>query len=287
MSRPSIVRLTLSLCLPLFAATGAPADAAAAGRQPTDLAGTWDLRLVDAGASCRVMLRAQATDKGDYFLGMPAACRHAMPALEAAGRWTMPDDTHISIASPAGIQILTLTANGNGFTAQGPGGVYALTPIVLTGRATASFEAIDSAPVLQGAGFADVVPPRPEAGKSDGSKAKVELVASRHARAEAVSQDKASDLAGRYAVMRDKRDTGCMVTLDDTSRVKGGDRAQLAPGCRDQGIVIFDPSAWQLVKGELVLTARAGHKVELAKQGEGLWAKDAKDGGKPLGLKRL
>ena len=100
--------------------------------------------------------------------------------------------------------------------------------------------------------------------------------------------EKPSDLAGRYAVMREKRDTGCMVTLDDTSRAKGGgDRAQLAPGCRDQGIVVFDPTAWQLVKGELVLTARAGHKTKLEKQDDGTWSKDGKDGGKPLGLKKL
>ena len=62
----------------------------------------------------------------------------------------------------------------------------------------------------------------------------------------------AADIAGRYAVMREKHDTGCMLTLDDKTRGKvGGDRAQLAPGCRDQGIVIFDPVGWRLVKGEL------------------------------------
>ena len=88
--------------------------------------------------------------------------------------------------------------------------------------------------------------------------------------------------------MREKRDTGCMVTLDDAARAKGGgDRAQLAPGCRDQGIVVFDPTAWQLVKGDLVLTARAGHKTKLEKRDDGTWAKDGKDGGKPLGLKKL
>jgi hypothetical protein len=95
-----------------------------------------------------------------------------------------------------------------------------------------------------------------------------------------------SELSGRYAVMREKRDTGCMLTLDE-ARAKGGERAQLAPGCRDQGIVVFDPTVWQFVGGELVLTARAGHKTHLLKAGEGVWLKDPKDGGKPLGLKKL
>ena len=111
-------------------------------------------------------------------------------------------------------------------------------------------------------------------------------VATRRAKEPAEPAVRADDLAGRYAVMREKRDTGCMVTLDN-SRAKGGDRAQLAPGCRDQGIVIFDPTTWQIVRGSLVLTARAGHKTKLDRQEDGVWTKDLKEGGKPLGLKKL
>ncbi len=116
----------------------------------------------------------------------------------------------------------------------------------------------------------------------------LEKIASRRARAEAepAPTESREDLPGRYAVMREKRDTGCMITLD-RSRSSGSDRAQLAPGCRDQGIVIFDPSSWQLVKGRLVLTAKAGHKATLEKDAEGRWEKDPKEGGKPLGLKKL
>lgn len=108
----------------------------------------------------------------------------------------------------------------------------------------------------------------------------------RHTSAAPVAEQALGDLAGRYAVMRDKRDTGCMLTLD-SARVRGGARAQLAPGCRDQGIVIFDPTVWQVVGGELVLTARAGHRTHLDAAGVGVWQKSPKEGGKPLGLKRL
>lgn len=108
----------------------------------------------------------------------------------------------------------------------------------------------------------------------------------RHTSAAPVGEQALGGLAGRYAVMRDKRDTGCMLTLD-SARVRGGARAQLAPGCRDQGIVIFDPTVWQVVGGELVLTARAGHRTRLDPAGVGVWQKSPKEGGKPLGLKRL
>ncbi len=115
--------------------------------------------------------------------------------------------------------------------------------------------------------------------------ARIQLVATRTARPAA--SEHLGDLAGRYAVLRDKtHDTGCMLTLDDKTRVKGGARAALAPACRDQGIVVFDPSAWQLVNGRLVLTAKAGHVTHLDKQEDGSWLKDANEG-KSLSLKKL
>ncbi|MGH6840509.1 MAG: AprI/Inh family metalloprotease inhibitor, partial [Methylocella sp.] len=64
-----------------------------------------------------------------------------------------------------------------------------------------------------------------------------------------------------------------MLTLDRRARAAGGERAFLAPGCRDQGIVIFDPAGWQIVNGRLVLTARKGHKTHLDAQPDGTWKK--------------
>lgn len=252
------VRFPLALLSLVAVATPAMA------KQPADLAGTWELSFDRTGATCRVMLRPQQSDKGDYFLGMPAACRHAMPALESVGHWALPDAGHLTLNDPTGSAVLTLAAAGESFMATAAEGTYLLKPVA--GRPTEGFNTVDIAPV--------------------GGFASVQLVASKNAKA-AEERETPSDLAGRYAVMREKRDTGCMLTLDDKSRVKGGERAQLAPGCRDQGIVIFDPAAWQIVKGDLVLTARAGHKAVLEKKQDGTWQKDAKAGGKPLGLKKL
>jgi hypothetical protein len=96
-----------------------------------------------------------------------------------------------------------------------------------------------------------------------------------------------ADAAGRYSILRDGgKDTGCMLTLDSKAKGPGGQKASLAPGCRDQGIVIFDPVGWQLVNGRLVLTARKGHKAHLDAQTDGTWKKDPKEG-KSLALKKL
>ena len=94
-----------------------------------------------------------------------------------------------------------------------------------------------------------------------------------------------TEVAGNYAVLRQDRDTGCMVSLE-ASGAKGA-KARLAPACRDQGIVIFEPAAWKLVGGmELVLTARRGHSTALKRQDEKTWA-NAPARGAPLVLKRL
>jgi Protease inhibitor Inh len=96
-----------------------------------------------------------------------------------------------------------------------------------------------------------------------------------------------ADAAGRYSILRDGgKDTGCMLTLDNQAKATGRKKASLAPGCRDQGIVIFDPVGWQIVGGHLVLTARKGHKTHLDAQPDGTWKKDPKEG-KGLTLKKL
>ena len=98
-----------------------------------------------------------------------------------------------------------------------------------------------------------------------------------------------TDVAGRYIILREGgRDVGCMLTLDDKARGPGGDlKAQLAPACRDQGIVVFDPVAWRVERGRLVLTARKGHAATFEKQADGAWWKDPAEGGKPLGVKKI
>ena len=85
------------------------------------------------------------------------------------------------------------------------------------------------------------------------------------------SQARPNDVAGRYIILREGgRDVGCMLTLDDKARGPGGDlKAQLAPACRDQGIVVFDPVAWRVERGRLVLTARKGHAATFDKQADG------------------
>lgn len=103
----------------------------------------------------------------------------------------------------------------------------------------------------------------------------------------AAGDTRPSAVAGRYSILRaEDKDTGCMLTLDDRSKGRGGFRAQLAPACRDNGIVVFDPVGWSIERGHLALTARKGHKAHFDLDSGGIWRRDSSEG-KALSLKRL
>lgn len=96
-----------------------------------------------------------------------------------------------------------------------------------------------------------------------------------------------NDTAGRYAILRGSKDTGCMLTLEAGVRgPRGSNKAVLAPACRDSGLLIFDPVGWELSQGQLVLMARKGHDTHLERQPDGTWQKDSKEG-KPLTLRKI
>lgn len=100
------------------------------------------------------------------------------------------------------------------------------------------------------------------------------------------AESRASETAGRYAILRaEDKDTGCMLTLHNRP-APGGLKAQLAPACRDNGVVIFDPVAWSLDHGRLTLTARKGHKTHFDREPDGVWRRDGKEG-KALSLRPL
>lgn len=106
------------------------------------------------------------------------------------------------------------------------------------------------------------------------------------AKSGAVVPPKAGAIAGRYALVRpDGPERGCILTLGDAKSGKAGFDVSLSPKCKDQGLQIFDPAGWRIVKGQLVLVARKGHNARFNQQADGSWARD--DESRPLTLKRL
>lgn len=261
--RPSIVSGTISigalvftgtLALAAIAQTPAPANSAT-------VAGSWDITLNDTERKCRLTLRE---DAAQHVVGMPAGCRRAMPVLMDVTGWSVPESGKLVLNAANGQPQLTFDSVKSGqMKATGPEGE--------------TYDLVNAANVV------DTVPRYNVQPTTGQTVAQAQRPAGQ--RPAAVPQPRMSEIAGRYAVIRENgRDTGCMVTLSEQGRGRGMNRAQLAPACRDQGIVIFDPIGWHMERSHLVLHARKGHKLELDADGADQWMKG---GAKPLGLKRL
>lgn len=252
-------------------------------------AGSWDLSFERGNRRCRLVLRGEPVDDG-FAVAMPAGCHKAFPGIAAVTSWVPGEGEHVVLKDDSGFAVFDFAPSGGmpSLTAtSGEGDVYALTP---------------TSPALQdelrAAGQDAVAPParppvvsEPAAAEGvlvdtgSGAKARVPRKAEPEP-APLLPPATPETVAGNYAVLRQDRDTGCMVTLEP-GRASGGLRARLAPACRDQGIVIFDPVAWQLARGsELVLTARKGHTTALTRRDGKTWANSPPHGA-ALVLKRL
>jgi hypothetical protein len=252
------------------------AQAGLLSTSPAAFVGQWDMSQNDSNRKCRMTLRSEQVETG-YAIAMPAGCRRSLPVLTQVVSWNLPGDGHLDFENASGVSILDFTAaqdakhatqgtkaqiedKREALVANGPGGeIYQL--VAVNGQA-----------VMQTSN-------RDASGSGD-----VKIAANA---AKAIPAMKPGEIAGRYFILRDgTKDSGCMLTLDDKTKARGGNRAILAPACRDQGIVIFDPMGWQVINGRLVLTARKGHTTHLDFQPDGTWLKDPKEG-KGLSLKKM
>jgi hypothetical protein len=235
------------------------------------LAGQWNLSLNDTNRRCRLVLRGDQIGPG-LALGLPAGCRRAMPLLGEVGSWTLHPGDHLTFANAKGKEVLAFMPDSNGLLlASGPEGE------------TYQLSAAEASP--HGQRFTDLPAALVPGFETPASASASVIVAATTTPAATVRPD---EMAGRYSVLREGgKDTGCMITLDAKARgLKGGNKALLAPACRDQGIVIFDPVGWTMEKGRLKLTARKGHHALFEQKGDGTWDKDPKEG-KALSLKKM
>ncbi len=268
-------------------------------------AGSWELALRDTERRCGMQLRAEKTTYPGYSLAMPAGCRRALPILAEARAWAFKAGDSLQLDDGDGTPLLSFPLGPeDALVARGPEGeTYELIP---TGRqkfAQASPASGSSRPVAApgirpaapAPGPASVPPgsstPAPQQPQRQSAQAPLATPVASGAPTTAVRPftGRASDIAGRYIILRDGgKDVGCMLTLNDQARGPGGTfKAQLAPACRDNGIVVFDPLGWQLDRGRLSLTARKGHKAMFEHHEDGAWWKDPKEGGKPLGVRKM
>ena len=279
-------------------------------------AGSWEIALLNTERRCGMQLRADRIPNAGHVIGMPAGCRRALPILTDVGAWTVTSERKLEFGEKAGNPVLSFAPNENdALVAQGPEGeTYELiatgrqrlaqanpagagptrpvaAPGIRTLPAAQSPAALPARSDAPEAAPAPATPagrqaqrqtgqslPQPTTPQSGGPTTKLKAFSGRP-----------SELAGRYVILREgAKDVGCMLTFNEQARgPKGSLKAQLAPACRDNGIVVFDPQGWQLDRGRIALTARKGHKANFDHHEDGTWWKDPKEGGKPLGIRKM
>jgi hypothetical protein len=271
--------LVVLVCWPLQAGAKTFSSAEAA-------TGQWDMSL-GADRTCRMTLEAGTASGGS--VDMPALCRRSLPILTKVGLWTLPKTDNIELADASGKPILDFVARSEStLSANGPEGeTYHLVPVNAPGdfkfepedmHGTPGFDVVQAAPPTP----AESNPPKNPGPTPPASKSAAPPKPSAAALAL-----KPADVAGRYAIEREAgKDANCLLILDDRAKAPGGSKASLAPACRDQGIMIFDPVGWRLTGGRLVLTARRGFTTHLDLQPDGTWLKDRSEG-RLLILKKL
>ena len=241
----------------------------AASAATTRDVGAWDLKLQGGARECRITLRPELAAAG-HVVAMPVGCRRAFPILAGVSMWADVGDGRLRLNDPSGQPQLEFEPGPDGvLTATSPQGeIYRL----------------ESAGVHREVNLTE---PKPPEAPIEAAAAPAAVQANTETTPR-LPLPKPSDMPGYFSVLREKtRDTGCMVTLDGKIRGPGATlKAHLAPACRDQGIMIFDPVGWQLTAGRLVLTARKGHTAKFDLQPDGSWLKDPADG-KSMSLKKM
>jgi Protease inhibitor Inh len=222
-----------------------------------DPIGVWEFSLDGAAGKCRISLRPDASSSGGSQVIIPVACLRTFPVLGPVESWSVTGEDRLALLGRTGQALLNFAAAAGVYIAVGPAGeTYRLTGLKVAAEEHA---------------------PR-------GEQAEKLPLPSSTQRQPAVAL---ADAQGRYSVLREGgRDTGCMLTLDVKGKGHARGKASLAPGCRDQGIVVFDPSGWEIAGSRLVLIARKGHKAHLDAQPDGSWKKDPAEG-TAMSLKKL
>lgn len=267
----------------LVATAALPARAAPMQLSASEQAGTWDLSFEKGNRRCRLTLRDDANPPG-FALAAPAGCHRAFPLLGTVTNWSPGAGAELLLRTGDGQTVLDFVPDGGPSlsTAVGEENVYTMMPT--SAELQDRLRLAKTEPAV-----AVLAPSLPTADAGDGVTVDGRALAptgpagSMEAPLPAATL---SEIAGHYAVLRQSRDTGCMVTLDADERGKAELKAKLAPACRDQGIVIFDPVGWHLAKGQIVLTAKKGHSVALTHRQDQTWA-NAPAKGAALVLKRL
>lgn len=252
--------------------------------------GVWQFTLAGTERQCRLSLSIENGRNGRQ-LTFPATCRQTLPILgRVAGWFFLGGDIRLVDGNIRPVLTFSTRDDGRRLTAQGDGGGYTLVPIAI-GTAT-PIGGVEPNPTTLDAAVPDVAAshrPLPGAEPTLPSDRLLPLGATVPTAPPPNPAPQMQPAPGIYAVDRFSEKDVCRIELSSqpiAARPDGSKAARILPGCRDNGIAVFDPVAWRLVSDRMVLRARKGHAISLVATADQSWRRDP-DTGVTLMLRKV
>lgn len=245
-----------------LAAHGAAAQTETAEVPPEQAArvlqGLWDITLKSPLRGCRVELKPTPAAQGLTAVINPR-CRWAILPLKTAAAWTLGEGHRPEFIDAKGTVVMRFNrAIASTLTTKvGETEDYVMEPV-----ASGSIADNDRRAAVAALFAGRPLPPDPSKFAPVDPKT----------------------VPGNYGVARDKGRPICSITLTSRPGRAGAYAAELAGGCLDSGLKIFDPVAWRIDHGRLVLIAKKGHETAFVPLSDGTWSKDPV-GNSPMFLK--
>lgn len=225
-------------------------------REVATMAGPWEAASESHPRKCRILLNGAREGEERLVVGMPPACRMALPGLVAVAQWALTADRKIKLLAADGREIATFEGGSGGSfrSAIGDEGIV-LNPIGARYAARERNQAVRTV-------VAPAQPPPPEDGRL-------------------------APLTGRYVLAREAGGSAiCALTLSlDLTSKPDMRKAGLESTCDDRGLLIFDPVGWRYENERLFLVARKGHSIGFQSERDGVWRKEPAQG-RPLQLRK-
>ncbi len=244
--------------------------------------GTWQLSLAGTERQCRLSLSIENGRNGRQLSYLPA-CRQALPILgRVAGWFFLGSDIRFVDENIRPVLTFSARDDGRGLTAQVEGGSYTLVPVAI--GAAAALGAFEPARVASDSAVSDLVASRrllPGAEPTLPSDRLSPLATPLQAATPPSAAQPVQTPPGIYAVDRFSEKDVCRIELTGQplpTKTDGSMAARILPGCRDNGVTVFDPVAWRLASGRMVLRARKGHALSLVAATDNGWRRDPDTG---------
>jgi hypothetical protein len=222
------------------------------------LTGLWDVTLKDPLRGCRVELKPTPAAQGLTAIINPR-CRWAILPLKTAVAWELGEGNRPQFIDAKGAVVMGFQRPvASSIVAKINNGDYVMEPVG-TGKVADN----DRRAILSALFNGRALPPDPSKLPPVDPKT----------------------VPGNYGVARDKGRPICSITLTSRPSRAGAYAAEIAGGCLDAGLKIFDPVAWRVERGRLVLIAKKGHETAFVPSADGTWTKDPV-GNSPMFLKQ-